>query len=125
MRVARSLEEAAQFEPVAVTIGNFDGVHIGHQQLLHEVKRAASEKGLQPAVLTFDPHPSVLLRPDDVPPALTTLSERTELLGRYGANFVIALPVDRSFLQMTAEQFFQQIVREQLEARGQIGRAHV
>jgi len=71
MRVARSLEEAAAFEPVAVTIGNFDGVHTGHQLLLREVTSAAQQKGLQPAVLTFDPHPASIVSPQRAARLLT------------------------------------------------------
>src|ERR1700722_5700919 len=101
MRVARSLEEAAEFEPVAVTIGNFDGVHTGHQQLLHEVARAAQEKGLQPAVLTFDPHPALIVAPQRASRLLTTQAERCSMLAREGMEYVLALPCTREVAHLT------------------------
>jgi len=84
MRVARSLEETAEFEPVAVTIGNFDGVHTGHHELLQEVLRAAEAKGLQAAVLTFDPHPASIVAPQRAARLLTTQAERCSVLAREG-----------------------------------------
>src|SRR4051812_20883050 len=85
----------ADFDPVcrggALTIGNFDGVHRGHQALLAELRRqAAAVRG--PAVaLTFDPHPLRLLRPEQFQPTLTTVADRAELLQRYGADQVVIL----------------------------------
>jgi riboflavin kinase/FMN adenylyltransferase len=101
-----------------VSIGNFDGVHRGHQAMLDQLRRRAESAGVSAVVLTFDPHPAALLRPHDVPPLITTLSHRAELLAGYGVDFVIALPVDHALLQMTAEQFFRSIVVDQLAARG-------
>src|SRR5580692_5974036 len=95
MRIARSLEETTAFEPVAVTIGNFDGVHTGHQQLLHEVMRAAREKGLQPAVLTFDPHPASIVAPQRAARLLSTQAERCSVLAREGIECVLVLPFTR------------------------------
>jgi len=86
MRVARSLEETAEFEPVAVTIGNFDGVHTGHHELLQEVLRAAEAKGLQAAVLTFDPHPASIVAPQRAARLLTTQAERCSVLAREGIS---------------------------------------
>ena len=88
MRVARSLEEAAAFEPVAVTIGNFDGVHTGHQLLLHEVTAAAAEKDLQPAVLTFDPHPASIVAPQRA--ALNDIGTECQAAERVAAERVAA-----------------------------------
>ena len=67
---------------------------------------------------TFDPHPIELLRPDAVPPRLTTIAHRAELLQQYGVDCVIVFPTTPRFLTMTAEDFFQTIVRTELQARG-------
>lgn len=117
MRVARFLEEAAEFDPVAVTIGNFDGVHIGHQQLLHEVLRAAQEKGLQPAVLTFDPHPASIVAPQRASRLLTTQAERCAIMAREGIEYVVVLPFTREMSRWTPEQFVERILVKGLRAR--------
>jgi len=117
MRVARSLEEAAAFEPVAVTIGNFDGVHTGHQLLLHEVTTAAREKGLQPAVLTFDPHPASIVAPQRAARLLTTQAERCSILAREGIEYVLVLPFTREMAHWTPEQFVERVLVKALRAR--------
>jgi riboflavin kinase/FMN adenylyltransferase len=117
MRIARSLEEAAEFEPVAVTIGNFDGVHTGHQQLLCEVVRAAAEKSLQPAVLTFDPHPASIVAPQRASRLLTTQAERCSILARHGIEYVLALPFTREVANWTPQQFVERVLVKALRAR--------
>jgi len=120
MRVARSLEEAAAFEPVAVTIGNFDGVHTGHHELLREVARAAREKGLQPAVLTFDPHPASIVAPQRAARLLTTQAERCAILAREGIEYVLVLPFTRDVAHWTPEQFVERVLVHGLRARAVI-----
>ena len=96
-----------------MTIGNFDGVHLGHQMLLAEAVRQA-----RPAVaVTFDPHPIQLLRPDLVQPFLTALAERTSLLQQYGADHVLVLQTSAALLQLSARAFFEQIVVAGLHAQ--------
>ena len=92
MRVARSLEEAAAFEPVAVTIGNFDGVHTGHQELLREVAARRREKGLHPAVLTFDPHPASIVAPQRAARCSLPKPNAARVLAREGIEYVLVLP---------------------------------
>jgi len=120
MRVARSLEEAAAFEPVAVTIGNFDGVHTGHHELLREVARAAGEKGLQPAVLTFDPHPASIVAPQRAARLLTTQAERCAVLAREGIEYVLVLPFTRDVAHWSPEQFVERVLVKALRARAVI-----
>jgi riboflavin kinase/FMN adenylyltransferase len=117
MRVARSLEEATAFEPVAVTIGNFDGVHTGHQLLLREVTSAAEEKGLAPAVLTFDPHPASIVAPQRAARLLTTQAERCSVLAREGIEYVLVLPFTREMAHWTPEQFVERVLVKALRAR--------
>jgi riboflavin kinase/FMN adenylyltransferase len=117
MRVARFLEEAAEFDPVAVTIGNFDGVHIGHQQLLEEVLRAAAEKGVQPAVLTFDPHPASIVAPARASRLLTTHAERCAMMARAGIEYVLVLPFTKEMSRWTPEQFVERVLVKALRAR--------
>ena len=79
----RSLDDVpADLARTAVTIGNFDGVHLGHRQVLARARRVADERGLALVVVTFDPHPMAVLRPEHAPTSLTTLEARADLLGR-------------------------------------------
>jgi riboflavin kinase / FMN adenylyltransferase len=101
----------------AVTIGNFDGVHLGHAALLSNLKDAA--KGVKgPAVaLTFQPHPVCLLHPELCPPALTTVKDRTERLHAGGADHVLTLQIDRDMLHLSAGDFFERMIRANLAPR--------
>ena len=103
-----------------VAIGNFDGVHRGHQVMLERLKSHASSHSAPAVVFTFHPHPIKLLRPEQTPPPLSTLDRKLELLERYGVDVVIAYPTDRDLLELSAEEFFQQVVCDQLDARGMV-----
>ncbi|MFQ3651247.1 MAG: bifunctional riboflavin kinase/FAD synthetase [Gemmataceae bacterium] len=97
----------------AVTVGNFDGAHRGHAKLIQTLTSIA-----RPAVvLTFDPHPLTLLRPDQAPPLLTTLDDRAEYLHQLGADHVVVLRTTPELLQLSAEDFFRQILQTRLHAR--------
>jgi riboflavin kinase/FMN adenylyltransferase len=101
----------------AVTIGNFDGVHRGHAQIVgHLIKRARAVSG--PAIVfTFDPHPVRLLRPELAPPPLTWTDRKAELLAELGVDAVIAYPTDEALLALSPSEFFQRIVCQTLAAR--------
>jgi riboflavin kinase/FMN adenylyltransferase len=100
-----------------VAIGNFDGVHCGHQHLIERLIAAARQVGGPAVVLTFDPSPLSLLRPEITPPKLTTLDRRTELLRRLGVDWVIAYPTELSTLQLSPEDFFTKMVVDCLQAK--------
>jgi riboflavin kinase/FMN adenylyltransferase len=101
----------------ALTIGNFDGVHRGHATLLEELCRQARMVHGPAAVLTFDPHPLQLLRPESFLPMLTTMADRVELLQSHGADHVIVLQTTPQLLALKAEQFFEQVIRQLLPPR--------
>lgn len=84
----------------AITIGNFDGVHLGHQALLIETMKQAQRLAGPAIGVTFEPHPQQLLRPDTFLPTLTTPSYRAELMQDYGADHVLILRVTPAFLQI-------------------------
>jgi riboflavin kinase / FMN adenylyltransferase len=117
-RVFRSAEEArGQFGPCALAIGNFDGVHLGHQALLAETKRQASAKGLAPAVLTFDPHPAVVVAPERTPELICTLEQRLELLAAAGARQILVLPFTHEVARLSPRDFVSQILWNTLETQ--------
>jgi len=97
------------FENACVTIGNFDGVHLGHQQLFAEVVGKAREKQGCSAVVTFDPHPLRVLRPDGIL-LISTIGQKIEQIDKAGIDHLVIIPFDRSFASTTAEQFVQKIL---------------
>ncbi|HYV38435.1 MAG TPA: riboflavin biosynthesis protein RibF [Gemmataceae bacterium] len=101
----------------AVTIGNFDGVHRGHQALLAELRRQADLVGGPAVAMTFDPPPSRLLRPGFVPAALTTLADRTTLMLAHGAEHVLVMQTTHDLLQRTAREFFDGIIKNALATK--------
>jgi riboflavin kinase/FMN adenylyltransferase len=104
----------------AVAIGNFDGVHRGHLEIVRRLLERAREVGGPGIVFTFDPHPVRLLRPEQCPPPLTWTERKAELLAAHGVYMVVAYPTDEELLQLSAKQFFDQIVLGALEARAMV-----
>ncbi len=118
MEVFRGLDDAVGCRNGFVSIGNFDGVHRGHQSMIAELIRNAREHGVPAVVFTFDPHPIALLRPGQSPPPLSTTERKIELLSQCGVDGVIVYPTDQELLQLTAREFFDRIILGRLGARG-------
>lgn len=116
MRVTRGIPAAAT-TPVALTIGNFDGVHLGHQAMLAELKRAAGRLGLPACVMTFEPHPREFFAPDQAPTRLTSPREKLELLAACGVDRVHICRFNYRLAQTTAEDFIERIIARGLAAR--------
>src|SRR5579885_3422708 len=100
----------------ALVVGNFDGVHRGHQSVLVEAVEAARQQGLAPSVLTFDPHPAAVVGAG-APPALTTLERRAELMGDLGVEHVYVRTFDAAFAAWEPERFARELVAGALRAR--------
>ena len=113
-----SSDDAAAFRGGFVAIGNFDGVHLGHQSMIAMLVQRARAANVPAVVLTFEPHPIKLLRPEHTPPSLSTLERKTELLGECGVDCVIAYATDLDLLELSPRAFFESIVRHELDARG-------
>jgi riboflavin kinase/FMN adenylyltransferase len=103
-----------------VTVGNFDGVHRGHQRLLARARARADAAGVPALAITFDPHPVALLRPEAAPVPLVWLEREISLLKEAGASLVGVFRTGPWLLELTAREFFDRIVREQLGARGMV-----
>lgn len=101
----------------AVTIGNFDGVHLGHQAMLARLRARAASVGGAPAVLTFEPHPREIFTPDSAPTRLTSLREKLEILRGLGVAHVHVCRFTRAFAALSAEDFVRRILVEGLRAR--------
>jgi len=100
-----------------VTIGVFDGVHRGHQAVIGHTVEQAAATGLSSAVLTFDPNPLEVLRPEQAPTRLCSVSRRVELIRRLGVNDVRVLPFTAELSHVSAEDFIDTILRAELDAR--------
>ncbi|MDQ3956914.1 MAG: riboflavin biosynthesis protein RibF [Actinomycetota bacterium] len=101
----------------AVTIGTFDGVHLGHQALIARTVGRAAERGVTPVVLTWDRHPAMTLRPEAAPPMLSSPERKIELLGRTGAEMIAVLPFDEELSHRSPEWFVSEILVKGLGAR--------
>ena len=124
MAVAHSPKEwrahfsPASAPPTAVTIGNFDGVHLGHQAILRALLEYARRKSLLAAVVTFDPHPLRVVRPEHAPPMLMTLSQRLRCLAGFGVDAALVLKFDLALSHLSPAEFVRRILAETLAAKG-------
>ena len=116
MRICRVLPVAAS-TPVALTIGNFDGVHLGHQAMLARLVEMARLLGVPSCVMTFEPHPREFFAPDQAPTRLTSLREKLELFAQFGIERVQICRFDFEFAKTTAEDFIVRLLRRGLAAR--------
>lgn len=95
-----------------ITIGNFDGVHVGHAALISRARKIADDRGLRVVAMAFDPHPSSILRPDSVPGRLTNFSQREALMASLGADEVVRLEPNGEFLGLEAKAFVGRMIQE-------------
>jgi len=116
MRVLRRAPVRAE-QPVALTIGNFDGLHRGHRTMLARLVEVAQQRGLVSAVMTFEPQPQEFFAPDQAPARLTSLREKLELLGGAGVDMVFVCRFDYRMAQISAEEFVERIVHRALATK--------
>jgi riboflavin kinase / FMN adenylyltransferase len=101
----------------AVTIGAYDGVHLGHRALLQELSALAAAEGLSTVVVTFDRHPAGVVRPESAPPQLTDLAQKLELLADCGIDRTLVIEFDRTRADESAEDFVKEVLVDTLGAR--------
>ncbi len=117
MRLFHGTENADIQRPTVLTLGVFDGLHLGHQLIMRTVVERARAVGAIPTVITFDPHPRAVLHPESSPPLLQTLDQKVEAFGVLGIEQTIVIRFTRQFSLRSAEDFLLQIVKERLQAR--------
>ena len=110
-RLARALRAPA------IAVGNFDGVHRGHQKLMAQARAAAAAQGGEAVALTFDPHPALVLAPERAPRLLTSTARKIELLAEAGADVAVVEPFDRELAALEPHAFADQVLRRALGAR--------
>lgn len=98
-----------------ISVGNFDGLHLGHQKILREVIACAQQQKAIAGVITFDPHPLKVLRPGNAPPLVETIGQRIERFAAIGLEAALVLPFDRALAELTPEQFVRRVLVEELK----------
>ncbi|GAB4484667.1 MAG: bifunctional riboflavin kinase/FAD synthetase [Thermodesulfovibrionales bacterium] len=100
-----------------VTLGNFDGIHLGHQELIRMIIRRAQETGALSVVVTFRPHPLKILAPEKCPPLISIYEEKIRLIEQLGVDVLVKIPFSREFSSMSSRDFAQKILHDLLQAR--------
>ncbi len=119
-----SLEEAPpRSGPTVLTLGNFDGIHAGHRALLAAAVHRAKERGMPAVVVTFDPHPAVVVAPERKPKLLTTLAQRLAAFEAIGLDLAWVIPFSRAFSQLSAQSFLAGLDRALEPVELHVGRA--
>jgi riboflavin kinase/FMN adenylyltransferase len=117
MIVTRRTADPALRRPVTLTLGVFDGLHLGHQAIMRTVVERAASAGTAPTVVTFDPHPRSVLHPESAPPLLQTFEQRLEGMRFLGIEQVVVLEFTRELAAVAAEEFVSRSVVDDLGAR--------
>lgn len=115
MRISRRPRHLGH--PSAVTIGSFDGVHRGHQQLVQALKTQAAERGLTATVVTFEPQPREYFDPNGAPARLSALNDKVRRLAELGVDHLVVLPFNAELRSMSAARFVDQVLIDGLDAR--------
>ena len=117
MQIWNSLDEVPQnFGPSVVTLGNFDGLHRGHQEVLAQVRAEAAARNALSVALTFDPHPALIHRPASAPAQIMGLADKLAAMAALGLDGVLVLPYTLDFAQQTAEEFVKSVFVDTLGA---------
>ena len=116
MQVFRGIQARAD-TPTALTIGNFDGVHLGHRAMIARLSEAARSRGLPAVVMTFEPQPQEFFAPDQAPARLTSLREKLELLRQCGVARAYVCHFDYKFAQLTADDFITRVLKDGLAVK--------
>lgn len=117
MKIFHGTDNANILRGTVLTLGVFDGLHLGHQRIMQTVVERAKANELVPTVITFDPHPRAVLHPENAPPLLQTLDQRLANFEFLGIKQAIVIPFNKAFAETDAETFLHDIVYERLQAR--------
>ena len=117
MRLFHGTDNAEIQRPTVLTLGVFDGLHLGHQLIVRTVVERAQQTGAVPTVITFDPHPRAVLHPESAPPLLQTLDQKVEGFGVLGIEQTIVIRFDEAFSRIRAEEFLRDVVKDRLHAK--------
>ena len=117
MSIIRDSATFSTSKKTIVTVGTFDGVHLGHQEIITQVVERAKKSGLAAVLLTFDPHPRKVLQPNAPMPLIQTLEERASTLARLGLDHVVVHPFTKSFSQLSAAAYVEAMLLNMLNTK--------
>jgi riboflavin kinase/FMN adenylyltransferase len=117
MRLFHGYDNAEIARPTVLTLGVFDGLHLGHQLVISTIVERARATGSVPTVITFDPHPRAVLHPESAPPLLQTLDQKVEAFGVLGVEQTIVIRFTDEFAHVRAADFLRDVVHERLQAK--------
>lgn len=117
MKIFHGTENANILRPTVLTLGVFDGLHLGHQKIMKTVVERAKQVGAVPTAITFDPHPRAVLHPENSPPLLQTLDQRLANFEIMGIKQAIVIRFSKEFAEQDAEIFLREIIHERLQAK--------
>lgn len=117
MKIYRDFESFSSKNPLALSLGVFDGVHRGHQSIIEKLTQVAQEKNLEPSILTFWPHPRLVFNPNDDLKLLNTVEEKAQLLAQFGIQNLFLKEFDEAFRNLSGEEFIRQILVEKLNVK--------
>lgn len=117
MRLFHGTDNAGIHRPTVLTLGVFDGLHLGHQLIMNTVVERARKLGAVPTVITFDPHPRAVLHPQSAPPLLQTFDQKIEGFGVLGIEQTIVVRFTKEFSSISAPEFLRDVVKERLHAQ--------
>ena len=118
MEIIKGIENLKRsFRNPVVTLGNFDGIHLGHQRIFEKVIGEAKRINGESVVITFDPHPLKILYPEQCPPLLTSFKKKMMLIEKTGIEKVLCIPFTRAFAEISPLEFVQQVLAERVKAK--------
>lgn len=117
MKIYKNLSEYSDKTPLALSLGMYDGVHLGHQQLISDLKMIANQHSEETAILTFWPHPRKVFAPNEDLKLLSTIEEKLQLFEKEGLNKVFLQSFDQDFINLSGEDFIRKILVEKLNAK--------
>ncbi|HYK75780.1 MAG TPA: bifunctional riboflavin kinase/FAD synthetase [Daejeonella sp.] len=118
MKIYNHIDEFSPIENAVVTIGTFDGVHVGHQKIIKRLREVALQTGGETVILTFFPHPRMILHPEDINIKLiSTMAEKAEMLENLGVDHLIITPFTRDFSNLSAQDYIKDVLVEKIGTR--------
>ncbi|WP_419870768.1 bifunctional riboflavin kinase/FAD synthetase [Chryseobacterium sp. CT-SW4] len=117
MKIFKNFNEYSSQKPLALSLGMFDGVHLGHKSIINELIKVGSENNLETAILTFWPHPRFVFNPNEDLKLLNTLEEKKFLMDKYGIDNLFLKEFDEDFRNLTGEEFVRQILVDKLHIK--------